>query len=131
MLTPADPSLWTRDAAAHLLNRAAFGGTPAEIDKLHALGREKAVNSLIDGADDAAQFPMPDWTKPEAMREVAREMMESRRSIGEMAEGAEREQKRRQTLQMAQRRQREQALELIGWWMHRMSATPFPLREKM
>src|SRR5678815_3509369 len=86
MLTPADSSAWTRDAAAHLLNRAGFGGTPADIDKLHALGREKAVDSLIDGSEDAGNFPMPGWTKPEAQLELAKEMMESRRSIGGMAE---------------------------------------------
>ena len=48
---------WTRDAAAHLLRRAAFGGTPSEIDRLHAIGSlEAAVNSLVDdgGIDTSA-----------------------------------------------------------------------------
>jgi uncharacterized protein (DUF1501 family) len=35
---------WTRDAAAHLLRRAGFGGTPAEIDELYAPGLEGAVS---------------------------------------------------------------------------------------
>src|SRR5215470_9823291 len=39
---------WTRDAAAHLLRRAGFGGTPAEIDALYAKGLEGAVSSLVD-----------------------------------------------------------------------------------
>ena len=39
---------WTRDAAAHLLRRAGFGGTPAEIDALHARGLEGAVSYLVD-----------------------------------------------------------------------------------
>src|SRR5262252_4909861 len=39
---------WNRDAAAHLLRRAGFGGTPAEIDALAALGLEEAVSSLVD-----------------------------------------------------------------------------------
>ncbi|HEV8117964.1 MAG TPA: DUF1800 family protein, partial [Thermoanaerobaculia bacterium] len=39
---------WTRDAAAHLLRRAGFGGTPAEIDALYAKGLEGAVASLVD-----------------------------------------------------------------------------------
>jgi uncharacterized protein (DUF1800 family) len=40
---------WTRDAAAHLLRRAGFGGTPAEIDALYARGSvEAAVSSLVD-----------------------------------------------------------------------------------
>jgi uncharacterized protein (DUF1800 family) len=39
---------WTRDAAAHLLRRAGFGGTPSEIDALYARGLEGAVSSLVD-----------------------------------------------------------------------------------
>ena len=39
---------WTRDAAAHLLRRAGFGGTPAEIDDLYARGLEGAVSRLVD-----------------------------------------------------------------------------------
>jgi uncharacterized protein (DUF1800 family) len=39
---------WTRDAAAHLLRRAGFGGTPAEIDSLYARGLEGAVSYLVD-----------------------------------------------------------------------------------
>jgi uncharacterized protein (DUF1800 family) len=42
---------WTRNAAAHLLRRAGFGGTPAEIDTLYARGSvEAAVSSLVDYA---------------------------------------------------------------------------------
>ena len=39
---------WTRDAAAHLLRRAGFGGTPAEIDDLYARGLDGAVSRLVD-----------------------------------------------------------------------------------
>jgi uncharacterized protein (DUF1800 family) len=39
---------WTRDAAAHLLRRAGFGGPPSEIDALYAKGFEGAVSSLVD-----------------------------------------------------------------------------------
>jgi uncharacterized protein (DUF1800 family) len=39
---------WTRDAAAHLLRRAGFGGTPTEIDALYARGLEGAVSYLVD-----------------------------------------------------------------------------------
>jgi uncharacterized protein (DUF1800 family) len=39
---------WNRDAAAHLLRRAGFGGTPSEIDALHARGHEGAVSFLVD-----------------------------------------------------------------------------------
>jgi uncharacterized protein (DUF1800 family) len=39
---------WTRAAAAHLLRRAGFGGTPAEIDSLFAHGHQAAVSYLVD-----------------------------------------------------------------------------------
>ncbi|MEP6470412.1 MAG: DUF1800 domain-containing protein [Acidobacteriota bacterium] len=39
---------WTRDAAAHLLRRAGFGGTPSEIDGLYGRGLEGAVSRLVD-----------------------------------------------------------------------------------
>ena len=39
---------WNRDAAAHLLRRAGFGGTPKEVDGLAALSLEQAVASLVD-----------------------------------------------------------------------------------
>ena len=39
---------WTRGAASHLLRRAGFGGTPAEIDSLYARGLEGAVAFLVD-----------------------------------------------------------------------------------
>src|SRR5688500_8371869 len=40
---------WTREDAAHLLRRAAFGGTPQQIDRIHAYGKAAAVEYLISG----------------------------------------------------------------------------------
>jgi uncharacterized protein (DUF1800 family) len=39
---------WTREDAAHLLRRGGFGGSAAAVDRLTALGREAAVESLIE-----------------------------------------------------------------------------------
>ncbi len=48
---------WTRDAAAHLLRRAGFGGTPSEIDDFYARGLAGAVSGLVDyGAIDTAAY---------------------------------------------------------------------------
>jgi len=48
---------WDRDAAAHLLRRAGFGGTPAEVDALAARGLDGAVSQLVDyGAIDMTAF---------------------------------------------------------------------------
>src|SRR5437868_1704355 len=46
----ASPDTWSHDDAAHLLRRAGFGGTPEQIDRLHALGRQKAVEYLLNGS---------------------------------------------------------------------------------
>ena len=37
--------------AAHLLNRAGFGGTPEEIERVMELGPQRAVESLLDFPD--------------------------------------------------------------------------------
>jgi len=39
---------WDRAAAAHLHRRAAFGATPAELDKALALGVDGAIDALLD-----------------------------------------------------------------------------------
>lgn len=55
-LVAAQTAQFDRDAAAHLLRRAGFGGTPAEIERLVQLGRERAVDYLLDyeQIDDSA-----------------------------------------------------------------------------
>ncbi len=47
---------WDREAAALLLRRAGLPGTPAEVDALHALGLEGAVDRLLefDTVDNSA-----------------------------------------------------------------------------
>lgn len=47
--TAAGAAEWSRDDAAHLLRRAGFGGTPAQIDQLHGLGREAGIEYLLAG----------------------------------------------------------------------------------
>src|SRR5258708_5088912 len=42
-LTPIARSDWSRNRAAHLLERAGFGGTPEEVDRLAAMTPEAAV----------------------------------------------------------------------------------------
>ena len=64
MLSPA-PDQWTVREAAHLLNRAGFGGTPAQIKTFHAFGRRKAVESLLKPAEAMDKFPAPEWATAE------------------------------------------------------------------
>ena len=46
-LEPIAPAQWSRERAAHLLERAGFGGTPDEIDRTVALGAGQAVARLV------------------------------------------------------------------------------------
>ena len=58
-LTPITVGDWDDDAAAHLLERAGFGGTPEAVDELLALGPRRAVRRLVffDGASRRALAP--------------------------------------------------------------------------
>jgi hypothetical protein len=47
-LTPIGPEDWSYDRAAHLLERAGFGGTPEEIQRLASMTPAEAVDSLVD-----------------------------------------------------------------------------------
>jgi hypothetical protein len=52
-LTPISAADWNRDLAAHLIERAGFGGTPAEIDALARLSPPQAMARLVrfEGTD--------------------------------------------------------------------------------
>ena len=80
MLPKAEKS-WTIFEAAHLLNRAGFGGNPGEIKKFHALGREAAVESLISPDEPLDAFPLPAWSRPEEAVANLRESMRERRMV--------------------------------------------------
>jgi hypothetical protein len=58
-LRPISAAEWNRERAAHLLERAGFGGTPAEVDALAALTPAQAVRRLVyfEGAPQAALPP--------------------------------------------------------------------------
>jgi len=45
----AATNTWSHDDAAHLLRRAGFGGTPEQIDRIHAMGKVAAVEFLLNG----------------------------------------------------------------------------------
>ncbi len=47
-LTPIGVDDWSHDRAAHLLERAGFGGTPEEIARLAAMTPEEAVRHLVN-----------------------------------------------------------------------------------
>src|ERR1041384_5021685 len=56
--SPVPTTRWDTETAGHLLRRAGFGGTPQQVQFLAGLGREKAVDYLVDY--DKVPFTMPE-----------------------------------------------------------------------
>jgi len=85
-LTPISASEWNDDRAAHLLERAGFGGTPEEIARLVQMGPVEAVRHLVyyqqvinrafPPFDASGIFPSADFVPPvsdgEHIRQAAR-----------------------------------------------------------
>ena len=56
-LTPIGPADWNYEFAAHLLERAVFGGTPEQIQAVAEITREHAVPRLVRfEASDTSQL---------------------------------------------------------------------------
>jgi uncharacterized protein (DUF1800 family) len=121
MLKPLSSNDWDYAKAAHLLNRAGFGGPPAEIQKLADLGLDRAVASLLDYEAIPDPTPNPDWAKPDPER------AQKLRDIYKTGTPEE----KRQFQQEEQKLQRQRIMELRGWWLQRMAKGPRPLQEKL
>ena len=115
-LEQLDPADFDRAAAAHLLNRAGFGGTPEQIDTLASLGLEKAVQRLLsaEGPEPVGDFEAAAIERPG--RETFRNLSEN---------------ERRQLFQRLRRTDQAQFKKLQAWWFRRMVLSPHPLQEKM
>ncbi|MEP6941909.1 MAG: DUF1800 domain-containing protein [Betaproteobacteria bacterium] len=103
------------DDARHLLNRVGFGATQAEILRFAPLSRGQAVNALLGDARAAATTPPPAWAAGTEPLRYPR--------AGQKATDAEKK--------MFQQEQVREGLELRGWWVGEMLATPSPLTERM
>src|SRR5687767_729063 len=110
MLKPLPAEKWNFTTAAHLLNRAGFGGPPAEIDKLVELGPDKAVSHLLDYERIPDPWPNPDWAKPDPER--IQKLQQARKAP---------EEERKKIIQHDREMQRQHMLELRGWWLQRMA----------
>src|SRR5437867_308358 len=142
-LSPIAATDWNDDRAAHLLERAGFGGTPEEIGRLGAMTPRQAVDALVDfesvksdrkpfdesGLWDPGMDPFPP-SRAEAVR-IAREHGEG---LGEkvLPDGSQR---RLQPVvdkffySLAANDIETQRLGL--WWANRMLTTRRPLEEKL
>jgi uncharacterized protein (DUF1800 family) len=120
MLKPLASEKWNFTTAAHLLNRAGFGGPPEEIEKLVGIGPDKAVAHFVEYETIPDSTPDPEWAKPDPER--AEKFMAARRAG---------EEERRRIQREEQQTQRQRMVELRGWWLKRMAKGPRPLQEKL
>jgi uncharacterized protein (DUF1800 family) len=135
MLNPLPASKWNYATAAHLLNRAGFGGTPADILKLLNLGLDGAVASLLDFDDIPEDFPTPDWAKPDPQRaETQRQIQALNLQLRNATTDDEKAKLTEQRRVLQQQTQRDTAMDvqqMRALWLQRMAAGPRPFQEKL
>ncbi len=130
LLTPYIPSEsdpFDDVKAAHLLNRAGFGGTVEEVQKVRKMGPGNAADWMLDFPDapseeeDGGDSPNLSAIAggPANFRQYARQLV-----------GKTPEEKKRIIQQFMQANR--QAIEAtIGWWLSRMAFGKYPLQEKL
>lgn len=121
MLTPLPDAKWNDATAVQLLNRAGFGGTPNEIERVRQKGLIAAVRDLVDIKSAGANVPPPAWAHPRNIR-AQRMQIKAAKDRGENFQS-----KRRQIQMM----EADEIVDLRRWWLDRMLNGPAPLLEKM
>jgi len=128
-LAPLDPNDFGYWEAAHLLQRAGFGGTPEQVLTLTEMGLDGAVDHLLNwtAVPDPLDDPgfSSDIMRP-ATAEERNQMRMARRDGDETAR-----EKARMLRQQRQRADRQQMSKGRTWWLERMIETSRPLQEKL
>jgi hypothetical protein len=124
---PSNESPFDATKAAHLLNRAGFGGTSAEIEKAVKLGPDGTLDWLFDFPDapaqELSQTDVPDLSSIEGYPKDFREIQQKLRGMTP--------DERMQYRQQLMRANREAIVETASWWLKRMAFGPYPLQEKL
>jgi len=142
-LTPITAKDWNRDLAAHLLERAGFGGTPAEIDALAKMTPQQAIARLVryqgtdisrlpafdeSGIHDPGLEPFPP-SRP-AVTDLAKKNGEAL-GIKVKPTGNRRLQPVVDEFFYWLRASVLETNRVAYWWANRMLSSPRPLQEKM
>ncbi len=141
-LEPLPAAQWSRMRAAHLLERAGFGGTPAEVAQLAAMSPRQAVLTLVryqsithslpafqeSGAFDPGLEPFSP-SRP-AATDLAKE---TGQALGVKAkpEGNRKLQQVADRYLFWLRATKLESQRIAYWWANRMLNTKRPLEEKM
>jgi uncharacterized protein (DUF1800 family) len=142
-LSPIAPADWSYDRAAHLLERAAFGATPEEVERFARMTPQAAVNSLvayqaIDNRDlrpfehsnvhDPGLEPFP--TSRPAATDMAKATGQAL-GVHAKPDGNRRLQAVTNKFFYWLRASRLETNRVSYWWAERMLTTKRPLEEKM
>jgi hypothetical protein len=142
-LTPIGPADWNSDFAAHLLERAGFGGTPEEIQALAKMTPAQAIARLVrfegtdvsglppfdeSGIHDPGLEPFPP-SRP-AVTDLAKEKGEAL-GIKVKPSGNRRLQPIVDEFFYWLRASVLETNRVSYWWANRMVVSPRPLQEKM
>jgi uncharacterized protein (DUF1800 family) len=109
---------WDAAAAAHLMRRAGFGGTPEEAEELAALGLEGAVTQVLAAPAPGAPPPVTD----PAEFATRRRLQKAQKDGSEDA---------RQAYGEFNRQQKRIFEDVRFWWLNRMRSAPHAVREKL
>jgi len=142
-LAPIEASDWNRARAAHLLERAGFGGTPAEIDALAKLSPEEAVRRLVY-FEGVHGDELPAFDHSGVFEEGLDRFPPSRPATTDLAKaqgealgvkvkpgGNRRVQPVVNKFFYWLRASKLETDRVAYWWAQRMLVSPYPLQEKM
>jgi uncharacterized protein (DUF1800 family) len=101
-------------AAAHLLRRAGFGGTPDQVRRYGAMTARDAVASLLTAAPASSIAPPPEFDDLDGSVSMSTDPLQ-----------------RKAMRQKDRREGRDAIVALQLWWLNRMLTEPAPLQEKM
>lgn len=144
-LEPLPASEWSYDHAAHLLERAGFGGTPEEIARFAAMTPEAAVDLIVNYEQIADTLPPFEHSGiwDEAMLADADlhlrfdDVMAKAAEVGEVygevvrEEGPRKLQDITDALYYKYLSSNREWQRVAQWWAERMLTSPRPLEEKM
>jgi len=143
-LTPITAADWDYDKAAHLIERAGFGATPVEIERLASMTPEAAVDQLVnfhsvDNSTIPAFDASPIWDPgmdpfPKSRADAVRIARETGSSMGVAMLPAGEQRRLQPVVNKFFYGLRSNAIEtqrLAVWWAERMLVTRRPLEEKL
>ena len=141
--SPIDPRDWGEAEARHLLERAGFGGTPAEVAALAALTPRAAVRRLVH-FEGVAETKLPDFEPSGIFDQGLDPFPPSRPATTELARrqgealGIQAKPSGNRPLQPVVnaffywlRASRLETDRVAYWWANRMLLSPRPLQERM